>query len=150
LRKGIEPAEIMEQEDYLKRQIDQIGRVLGKLLSDLLGLRSCRHAMDGIEISNQILKSESDIELQAIIDTNSSNLINVLKSEMHFNNDNLEKLANIFLLIDNSSQGKYNDRLLTHCLTIFEYLENADRTYSIERQLKIKEIRNRMNLFSAD
>jgi hypothetical protein len=30
----------MEQRDYLKKQIDQLGQVLGKIFSDLLGLKS--------------------------------------------------------------------------------------------------------------
>ena len=46
----------MEQQDYLKKQIDQLGKVLGKIFSDLFGLKSNGQINAGLEITNQTLK----------------------------------------------------------------------------------------------
>jgi len=43
----------MDQEDYLIRQISQLGRVLGKILAGLLGLKATGQINSGIETANQ-------------------------------------------------------------------------------------------------
>ena len=45
----------MQQEDWLIRQINQLGRVLGKILSDLLGLKTQGRVSEGIEAAEQTL-----------------------------------------------------------------------------------------------
>ena len=45
----------MEQRDYLKKQIDQLGKVLAKAFSDLLGLKNSGQINVGFELTNQTL-----------------------------------------------------------------------------------------------
>jgi hypothetical protein len=54
----------MEQRDYLKKQIDQLGQVLAKLFSDLLGLTNSGQINAGLEITDQTLKNELDFDVQ--------------------------------------------------------------------------------------
>lgn len=56
----------MEQRDYLQKQIDQLGRVLGKLLADLIGLKNQGEISEGIEIISQKLKDELDLDLESL------------------------------------------------------------------------------------
>lgn len=132
----------MEQEDYLKRQIDQLARVLGKALTNLLGLKNKGQASFGIEISNQILKEELDFDIQELIDINTEDFIQTLRTEKHFTNENLDRLAEIFFVLADGQAEKDNRGLYEKCLTIYEYLENADKTYSFDRQMKINHIKN--------
>ena len=69
----------MEQRDHLKKQIDHLGRVLGKLLSFLLALKNQGGVDDGIEITNQVIKGELDLDLQTLIGIHPSNFIKFLK-----------------------------------------------------------------------
>ena len=46
----------MEERDYFKRQIDLLGKVLGKLLAALFDKKSSGMT-NGIEMTNQVLKS---------------------------------------------------------------------------------------------
>jgi hypothetical protein len=48
----------MEQRDYLKKQIDQLGKVLARIFSDLLRLKNSGQINAGLEITNQTLKNE--------------------------------------------------------------------------------------------
>ena len=132
----------MEQEDYLKRQIDQLGRVFGKILVDLLGLKSKGQVNIGIEITNQMLKSELDFDIQELTDIRTDDFINTLLSEKKFNNDNFEKLAEILLLVADSKAEKERKMLYEKCLTIFEYLEQTENVYSLDRQQKMARIKN--------
>ena len=56
----------MEQRDFLQKQIDQLGRVLGKLLADLIGLQNQGEVSEGIEITSQKLKDELDLDLESL------------------------------------------------------------------------------------
>ena len=134
----------MEQEDYLKRQIDQLGRVLGKILTKLLGLGSNGQASQRIETTNQILKEESDLNIQELIDLKTDGFINTLISEKNFTHKNLDQLAEILLLIADSKPDKDKKNIYEKCLTIYEYLETAEKTYAFDRQMKIKQLKNRL------
>lgn len=131
----------MEQQDYLKRQIDQLGRVLGKIFSDLLGLKSQGQIDDGIEITNQALKDELDLDIQKLLDIQTDDFIDTLKIEKSLTNDNLDKLAEILLLIADNRQTD-NKKLYEKCLTIYAYLEKDENIYSLDRQWKIERIKN--------
>ena len=56
----------MEQRDLLKDQIEQLGKVLAKILPDFLGLKSEGQISQGIEITNHRLRSELDIEIEEL------------------------------------------------------------------------------------
>jgi len=131
----------MEHHDYIKRQIDQLGRILGKILSDLLDLKNQGQVNDGIEVSIQALKDELDLDLQELIAIQTNYFIDVLKSEKGFTNGNLNKLADILLFIADNRQGNDKKLLLNKCLTIYEYLEKADKVYSFDRRGKIERIK---------
>ena len=58
----------MKQDDYFLKQIDILGRILGKIVSDLLKRKSKGEIMESIEITSQALKSELDLNLNEIFD----------------------------------------------------------------------------------
>lgn len=89
----------MEQRDYLQKQIDQLGQVLGKILSDLLGLKTQGQINEGIELTNQALKKQLDLDIEELISISTDNLINILKTEKNISTENMDKLAELLLLI---------------------------------------------------
>ena len=58
---------MQQEKDYLKKQIDQLGIVLRKVLSDLLGIKQQGVQQDVIETTNKALKSEIDLDLNEFI-----------------------------------------------------------------------------------
>lgn len=131
----------MEQQDYLKKQIDQLGKVLGKIFSDLLGLKSNGQINAGLEITNQTLKKELDLDIQNLLDIPIDDFVNTLRTHKNLTNDNLDKLAEILLLIADNKQTD-NKKLYEKCLTIYEYLKKAENIYSLDRQWKMERIKN--------
>lgn len=131
----------MEQEDYLKKQIDQLGRVLGKIMSDLLGLKNQGKVNDGVETTNQALKGELDFDLTDLIDTPPDQLIDKLTAQEKFSHENLEKLAEILLFMaDNQTENR--KRMYEMSLAILEYLEESEGLYSLDRKWKIERIKS--------
>ncbi|MDD3875557.1 MAG: hypothetical protein PHT69_02990 [Bacteroidales bacterium] len=135
----------MEQRDYLMRQVNQLARVLGKVLFDLLGLKNSGEIIESINITTLSLMSELDIDLDELVSIKRDELIHTLIDKMGFNNENLETLSEIlmqmgdnFFKINNLNKGE------SYCQTslfIYEYLEKADNTYSLARREKIEKLK---------
>ena len=49
----------MEQSDFLQRQLDLLGRILGKALTDLLGIKNSSQIIEEFETIHQIVTNES-------------------------------------------------------------------------------------------
>lgn len=130
----------MEQQDYLKRQIDQIGQLLGQMLADLLDLKGQGKISEGIEITNQSLKSELGIDIQELMNIPVDDFISKLKTGKVFGNENLDKLADILMIIADNKHESDKKILYERCLRIYEYLQRAENIYSFDRQWKIERI----------
>jgi len=136
----------VEQRDYLKRQIDQLGQVLGKILADLLGLKSKGQTTEAIEISGQILKNELGYDFDELLEIPAEDLIIDLQKNKKLNLENFNSLAEILLLIadDLNEEQPGNDKsknLYNRCLIVYEFLNKADSTYSFERRLRIERLK---------
>ncbi len=70
----------MEQRDLLKDQIEQLRKVLAKVLSDFAGLKSKGNVALGIEVSNECLQSEIDIDIEKLINLTKQELKEYLKA----------------------------------------------------------------------
>jgi hypothetical protein len=132
----------MEQRDYLKKQIDKLGHILEKLFSDLIGLKNGGQINEGLEITDQTLKNELDFDVHDLIDIPTEKFIDTLTTQKGLTNENLDKLAEILLLIADNRED--NKKLFDKCLIIYEYLEKVDSTYSLDRYWKMKRIKNEL------
>ena len=137
----------MEQEDYIKRQIDQLGYVLGKILSDLLGLKTQGRLNDGMGMVSPIFKKELDMNLEELISIPADVFIQTLTGNNKLNNDSLNCLAEIlFFLSENPDKSQQNDDIVMElkrkALVIYEYVDETSSTYSYDQHLIMKQIRN--------
>jgi hypothetical protein len=137
----------MQQEDYIKKQIDQLGRVLGKILSDLLELKSQGSLSERIEIVDQPLKNSLNLDIEDLITIPTDNFIDTLKAENKLTNDNFEILANLLFHLADEVDDRDNiyekkSLLYQRSLVIYEYLNSTSSTYSFDRHLKVEKIKN--------
>ena len=132
----------MEERDYLKRQIDVLGRILGKLLSDLLEKKGNGEIVGGIELTNQILNEELNLTIEKITEIPEEDFVNFLETEKKFTNENLEQLAEIMIVnIESGIDEITKLKLYNKSLILLEHIEKNDKTYSFERHLKIEKIK---------
>lgn len=137
----------MEERDYLKKQVSLLGQVLAKLLSELIGKKGSGGSTSGIEITKQVLNNELNIDFQELINIPKDEIIDFLKIKKQLNDENLEQIVEILILstgIDSGESIEETDRinLLEKCLKIYEHIEANDKTYSIERNIRIKKIKS--------
>ena len=136
----------MEERDYFKKQIDILGKVLEKLLTQLIGKKSNSTGATGVEITNQVLKSELDMDILDLICLPKDKLIDYLKNKKQLSNHNIELIADIVIAsIATDSKTNFTDKnnklnLLEKCLLVYEYIQANDKIYSLERNRKIIEL----------
>jgi len=136
----------LEQEDYIKRQIDQLGRTLGKILAGLIGLKASRRSGPGIESVSQELKTELGLNIQDLTLIPTDLFLTTLLETQKFSDNNFEQLAEIMFLMAEELNAKNSDlskmkKLYERALVIFEILDQTSTTYSYDRHSKIEKIK---------
>lgn len=134
----------MPQEDHLKKQIDRLGQVLGKLLADLLNLKYQGQTEEAIQRTNHVLKGEFAFDLQELINLPTADLVNTLKSGKGFQNQTFETLATVFLWIAEHKEGVDKKVLHEKSLALYENLEKTETVYSLERHWKIERLKKEL------
>ena len=129
----------MEQRDYLLKQAEQLGQVLGKILLKLLGLKD----PVTLEVVNHVFTEELDFDVSRLIDVDEDKWLDTLRAEKQFNPEDLERLADILLFVaeDVDLNLDERDQLYKKCRMIYEYLDESTRTYSFDRYFKMKRIK---------
>jgi hypothetical protein len=132
----------MGQEDYLKRQIDQLGQVFARLLGIIFELKNQGKETEIVAIVDKTLNSELGLDLSKLITIPKDTFIETLTQNKEISKESLDKLADILLNIADREQGNVTkDIILERVLEIYKYLENNDKTYSFERYLKMEKIK---------
>jgi len=137
----------MPQEDFLKKQIDKLGQVLGKVLTALTGLKMGDDIKNAIEAIDQTLKEQLGLRIHDLTEIPRENFMVTLQENKNLSDNNLEILADILfsLAVETGYQeedSEENRKLLERSLIILQYLEKESATYSFERNYKIEEIQN--------
>ena len=133
----------MEQRDYFLRQIEQMGKVLGKILARLFKFKSGNSAELTIESIEETFQNELELNFHSLISLPNDDFIEILTVEKQFDNDSIEKLADIFYEMIPFYTSKAKQKSLSEkALILHTYLEEKNNTFSFERKLKIDELRN--------
>lgn len=139
----------MEQQDYLKKQIDQLGKVLGKILADLVGLKNQGKASEGIEIATQTLENELDLDIEELIAIPTDKLTDTLIKKYSLKTEHFDSLADILFELSEGlnlqDKNKKAGYLYEKSLALYEYLNRTGTVYSFDRYFKIEKIKNLLN-----
>jgi hypothetical protein len=135
----------MYQKDYILRMIE----MLGDLIAGILGLirkGDLNRASEEIgRIYQDMLREDSSFFMKIPAEDLTAKLL----SEHNYTNGHLEILAELFnaeaeLEIARGNKEKCME-LSRKSLILFEFIDNEQKTYSIERYSKMSRIRNRIN-----
>ena len=135
----------MEQQDYLQRQIDRLARSLGIFLCQLLWHINKGKITEGIEMTDKFLKTKLDFNIDEFVEIPAAGVITYLQKKS-FNSVSFVKFADIILLVadelENLQPGNKKSRnIYEKCMSIYEFLNNTDPNYSLERHFKIAKIK---------
>lgn len=133
----------MENRDLLKDQIEQLGKVLAKILSNFLGMKSKGQIMQGIEITNKHLQSELDLDIDKITTLNKKELKAYLE-DRKLTAGHLELLSECLKEIGKGEfERDKNDAKvkLEKASEILEIADEISKTMSFDRINKRNEIK---------
>lgn len=137
------------QEDYLKRQFDQLGKVLGRILTNLTALKEDKDAPEIYEITNRALKKEMDLDIDQLLAIPADQFLAMFNNPRGLNIKHLDKLGDIFYqladLIDQDDlDGEHKRALYQRTAEIYQYLNETGSVYSLQRQFLISKIRKKL------
>lgn len=134
----------MKQRDLLKDQIEQLGKVLAKILSDFLGLKAQGETYQGMEITSERLQSELDIEIEKLITLTILETKDYLKNRM-FTAEHLDILSEYLRVtgIGEIESNKRDSKLrLEKAIELLNIADEFSKTMSLNRVIKKNEIKD--------
>ena len=123
----------MGKEDYLTRQINQLGFVLKKILEKLTGIKNNDELSETVSVVNFKLNENLGFNLNILDPISDENLVEFLIQKDAFNHSNIELFADILIKIDKEKYAKKS-------LQIYNHVNQITATFSFERDSKIKEL----------
>lgn len=135
----------MEQRDFLKDQIDQLGKVLGMLLGRLIGSAPGEDYEQTERAVQQGVNEHLGIPFAELVDTPPEDLMVRLQEQPGFTPENLEQLADMMTALgERQSQEQTARKYFTQALRFYEYLSDHSRNFSLQWLEKIDSLKNRL------
>ena len=125
----------MERRDILKDEVERLGRVLGKILADLLDWKAKGNLSEGINATAEALKRELDLDLNTVLGLDRSALAEYLDRQ-DYTDDHLEILVDVLLEMGKASTqvtGYASDRYFYSALDILDAIDSRSSTLSFDR-----------------
>src|ERR1700741_4082727 len=92
--------------DYFKDQMDQMGRVLGKLLADLLGLKSEGNIIGANDMVLEVFSKDIGFDFEEIKSTPPGSLLDFLVQKKQFSDPHIEHVANILFELGTEKESR--------------------------------------------
>ena len=141
----------MERRDIIKDEIEQVSRILAKILADFVGAKSRGSISEAIEISNQQLLSQLDIKVEEVLSLRDDDLRNYIGAR-NLTAEHLEVLSEylresgLSLMDDNNQASINNLELSIHLLDIADETSGTFCFSRMEKKSKlIIKLRNQID-----
>ncbi|THF50621.1 hypothetical protein E6C50_10385 [Flavobacterium supellecticarium] len=132
----------MPREDSLMRQISELGFALKRLMERMKGGGSGGGLTLDSDTVNSALIEEMGFGLDTLLNVEPENIISFLLENPGFSADNLELFADYLTQIE--PEKDYQENLYRKAVAIYDYVNKATATFSMERQNKIQAIRSKL------
>jgi hypothetical protein len=99
--------------DYFQNQMDQMARVLGKLLADLLGLKSEGKILEANELTLEVFSKDIGFDFEEIKNTPPEILLDFLIEKKRFSDEHIQHVANILFELGMEKE-KREDKLMLY------------------------------------
>lgn len=127
----------MAKEDLLTKQINQLGFFLRRMLEKITNANA-HDDSDATDLEiNQKLEEELGFDLKTIEAIPTDEIIDFLLRNDYFSPENLELFADILV---KSDKNGFDEK----ALQIYDYVNTKTATYSIDRNMKIQNIKKKL------
>lgn len=133
----------MQQEDYIKREIEKIGLIMSAIGSKIFGGKMNHAVTTEKQISDakSMMLNNIDFDLDKFLSLNSIDATEFISRLNGFNIENIESLAKLLFQIGLNFDTDQSKTYLEKALLLYEICEITDRAYSMERQYDILRIK---------
>jgi len=136
----------MFNQDYIMRQVQQMTQVLSRILEQVIKKDKSQTAAEIVSYTNEQLKESLGFNLEEFSDTLEKKGLNHFIKERNFNNEHLNIFADVLYELAETyfkDSNKIDEglKLYSQSLHIYEFIEESENIYSIDRNLKIIKIK---------
>ena len=138
----------MASRDYLIRQIEEMGLFLAILLRRIMKMKEENQLEQMETVVREELMQELKLDIDQIIMLENENFLSSIKEHLT-TEDQLEKLANILMVLGNENLKSYlltKANYLKKSLFLFVHLQETSSIFSYERRIKIMELQEILRL----
>ena len=134
----------MEQKDYLMREVEKIGLIIRSIGQKIFGGKgdTAITLEEQIKDAKDMLFNGANFDIDEFLNSTVEDSTKYISGFIGFNNDNIELLANYLFQIGLSEKSDNSKKYLEKALQLFELCNLQDKTYSFEREINIKTIKN--------
>ena len=134
----------MEKRDFIQAEIEKLGFFLQRLLANFLNSNSAANSIEVINSVTNELKCELDFDLPLFVSLSKDEMKKYL-SNFKFNEQHLEKLADLMTELSSSKANNESKAYLTKTIEILDLVDELSNSYSFERNLKKSQIQKLIN-----
>jgi len=128
--------------DYILREIGKIGQMIEAIMIKVGLLKKSGDSESIYQLTKVELLEKVNLDIDILLDRD--NLVDILTQEYGFDNNSLEKFAELlFDLVETSEDRVEKGRLAAGITAIFGHLEKFG-TYSLKTHYILKELEKRM------
>jgi hypothetical protein len=133
----------MEQRDYLLRQLQMMTQAIVALIRKLTGLKEIGTEEEIKHVTNEMLKEYFDTSLAELMQVPLEDTIEFITQNKKLHPSNVDLFADVLMINADKSEDAFNkENLLKRALILLEWVDKTGGTFSVERNIKIVDIRS--------
>lgn len=137
----------MQQRDYLMRQIEQMSQALVALIRKLLGLKTEKNEEETEKATNELLQDQLNTSLRELLNVQPGEIAQFIVETKGLDVSNLDLFADVLVLNAKArSNGTDKEKLFRIALELYKWTDNKSKTFSMERQSKVREIQDHLKI----
>jgi len=134
----------MEQRDYILREIEKISVMLLTMLGKFKRIKSKKQFEQERAMVDQYMEESSGLTIDKLLSITEEELVSYINVKEGFDPGNMGLLADLLNVFAENLPENESRNLNKKSVLILEYIDHATRTFSLERSLKINEIKRKL------
>ena len=138
----------MQKRDYLQKQLEELARLLGKTILDILQLRSEGKINEAYTLATESLIKKFKLEMDNILALSQEDFRKLVIESNTSNPVQLNYLAELLFttgeLLKEKNEKEKMKELFKRSFMIYDHLNKTERTFSLDRQEKMDHIKKEL------
>ncbi len=135
----------MEQRDYILREIEKISVMLLAMLGKFKRIKSKKQFEQERAMIDSELKEAGQLSIDKLLSFTDEEIVSYVDKNKGFDPGNMELLADLLDVFAKNLPENESRNLYKKAVLILEYIDHDTRTFSMDRSLKIKSLKKKLN-----